>query len=485
MRRAKVDLLTLTLSMEILMAICLCFLSLFYAFFCIWKLILQRRGQCCYLLGYECYKASEDRKLGMKSCVNIILRNKNLGLEEYRYLLKSIVNSGLGGETYGPRNVIEAREENPSLSDAILEMDDVFSRTLDKLFAKTGVSPSDIDILIVNVSLFSPAPSLTARIINRYKMKEDIKAFNLSGMGCSASIVAIDLVKHLFKTNRNAYAVIVSTESIGPNWYSGKEQPMMLTNCLYRSGGCSMLLTNKAALKHSALLKLKCILRTHLGSSNEAYGCSIQVEDDHGHRGFRLTKHIKAVATQALTFNLQSLLPRILPLRELIRYAILTHPLYKVIDRNIEAKKVRLNLKTGVDHFGIPPTERAVIDGLGKSLGLSDYDLEPARMALHRFGNTSTGGLWYVLGYMEAKKRLKKGDKILMISFGAGYECNSCVWEVMSNLKDENVWKDCILSYPTKNTKNPLAEKCSWLNDERLSFVKFDDVKQNLQQQIL
>ncbi|XP_023554275.1 3-ketoacyl-CoA synthase 19-like [Cucurbita pepo subsp. pepo] len=469
--------------MGIFMVVCL--LSLFYSFFCIWKLILQRRDQCCYLLGYECYKATEDRKLGVEACVNIILRNRNLGLEEYRYLLKSMVNSGLGGETYGPKNIIAAREESPSLSDAISEMDDVFSSALDKLFAKTGVSPSDIDILVVNVSLFSPAPSLTARIINRYKMREDVKAFNLSGMGCSASIVAIDLVKHLFKTNKNAYAVVVSTESIGPNWYSGKEQPMMLTNCLYRSGGCSMLFTNKAALKDSALLKLKCILRTHLGSSNEAYGCSIQVEDDHGHRGFRLTKHIKAVATQALTINLQTLLPRILPLRELLRYAILTHPFYKTINGNIEAKKVRLNLKTGVDHFGIPPTERAVIDGIGKSLGLSDYDLEPARMALHRFGNTSTGGLWYVLGYMEAKKRLKEGDKILMISFGAGYECNSCVWEVMSNLEDENVWKDCIHSYPAKFTVNPLKEKCSWLNDERLSFVKFDDVKHNLQRQIL
>lgn len=464
------------------MAICLLFLS--YAFFCIWKLILQRRDQGCYLLGYECYKATEDRKLGVEACLNIILRNKNLGLEEYQYMLKGMVNSGLGGETYCARSIIAGKEENPSLSDTILEMDEVFSSTLDKLFAKTGVSPSDIDILIVNVSLFSPAPSLTSRIINRYKMKEDIKAFNLSGMGCSASIVAIDLVKHLFKTNRNAYAVVVSTESIGPNWYSGKEQPMMLTNCLYRSGGCSMLLTNNAALKHYALLKLKCILRTHMGSSNDAYGCSIQVEDDHGHRGFRLTRHIKAVATQALTINLQTLLPRILPFRELIRYAILTHPFYKIINGDIEAKKVRLNLKSGVNHFGIPPTERAVIDGLGKSLGLSDYDLEPARMALHRFGNTSTGGLWYVLGYMEAKKRLKKGDKLLMISFGAGYECNSCVWEVMSNLEDENVWKGCIDSYPGKRTENPLAAKCSWLGDERLSFVKFDDVKQTLQQQI-
>ncbi|KAG6728524.1 hypothetical protein I3842_02G176700 [Carya illinoinensis] len=458
--------------MDLFMTMCL--LPVFYAFFCICRSVLQWRNQGCYMLAYECYKAPEDRKIDTNSSVRIILRNKNLGLEEYRFLFKTIVSSGLGEETYGPRTVIAGREDCSTLADAQLEMNEIIFDTLDKLFARTSVSPSEIDILVVNVSLFSPIPSLTSCIINRYKMREDIKVFNLSGMGCSASLVAVDLVQHLFKTYKESFAIVVSTESMGPHWYKGKEKSMLLSNCLFRAGGCSMLFTNNRALKHRAILSLKCLVRTHLGSSDEAYECCKQIEDERGFLGFRLTKSLTKAAAQAFTANLRMLVPKVLPVRELLRHFIVALQQAKADSLELDSVGSYLDFKAGVDHFCIHPGGRAVIDGVGKGLRLSEYDLEPARMALHRFGNTSAGGLWYVLGYMEAKKRLKKGDRILMISFGAGFKCNNCVWEVLRDLDGGNVWKDCIDSYPPKTLVNPFVEKYSWINDEDLSFVRLD-----------
>ncbi|XP_008461612.2 3-ketoacyl-CoA synthase 19-like isoform X1 [Cucumis melo] len=471
----------------------LCLITLLFTIFTLFKLLLQWKNQsCCYMLAYQCYKPIDPtRKLNTDSCVKIVLRNKNLGLDEYRFLLKTIVSSGIGEHTYAPKNVLEGHEENPTLNEAVAEMDDIIFDTLDKLFAKTLVSPSDIKILVVSVSLFSPSPCLTSRIVNRYKMREDIKAFNLSGMGCSASIVAIDLVNNLFKCYDNSYAIVVATESMGPNWYVGKEKQMVLSNCLFRSGGCSMLFTNKRELKHQAMLKLNCLVRTHLGANDEAYQCCIQVEDDSGYRGFRLTKNLPKAASKIFAMNLRVLVPKILPWRELFRYVIANSFIRKnKLPKGAMGAKgglrqgpiIGLNLKTGVDHFCIHPGGRAVIDSVGKSLGLNAYDLEPARMALHRFGNTSSAGFWYVFGYMEAKKRLKKGERILMISFGAGFKCNNCAWEVVRDLEDENVWKDCIDSYPPQCLTNPFMEKYSWIYDESLNFIRnkdFNFIKNN------
>ncbi|XP_027936427.1 3-ketoacyl-CoA synthase 19-like [Vigna unguiculata] len=157
------------------------------------------------------------------SAVKIVLRNRKLGLEEYRFLFKTIISSGIGENTYCPRTVLEGREECSSLKDSYHEIDEIMFDTLDNLFKKTGISPSEVDILVVNVSLFSPAPSLAARIINRYKMRENVKAFNLAGMGCSASVVAIDVVQQLFKTYKNSVGIVVSTEDLGGHWYCGTE----------------------------------------------------------------------------------------------------------------------------------------------------------------------------------------------------------------------------------------------------------------------
>ncbi|KAL7615030.1 hypothetical protein Lser_V15G06027 [Lactuca serriola] len=449
-----------------LLATSMILLTISYVTFWLTKLVLGT-GKTCYMIDYQCYKGKKEMKLDTEQCAKIVWRNKNLRVEDYRFLLKTMVNSGIGEETYGPKSIILGEEEHPTLVNSLSELDDVFYDTLDSIFSRSNISPSEVDILVVTVSLISPVPSLASRIINHYNMRSDIKAFNLSGMGCSASLTGIDLVQHLFKTHKNKIAIVVSTESMSSHWYCGREGSMMLSNVLFRVGGCSMLLTNDRDRKKHAIMKLKCMVRSHFASDDEAYNCCMQIEDDEGYEGFRLKKTLPKVAGRALMKNLRVLLPKVLPLWEIVRYACLK-------------SGSKINLKTGIEHFCIHPGGRAVIDEVGINLGLSDYDLEPSRMTLHRFGNTSSGGLWYVLGYMEAKKRLKKGDRILMISLGAGFKSNSCVWEVTRDLDRTNVWKDMIEKYPIKQTTNPYLEKYAWINDEDMDFVTREDAEKRL-----
>ena len=455
----------------------LCFLSLFFCLlFLVYRIIDQRRHQCCYILDYQCYKPVDGRKLSTEFCGEVMKRTKNLGLNEFKFLLKAIVSSGLGEETYAPWMVIHGREDNPTYEDGILEMEEFFFDSIEKVLSKTGISAKEIDVLVLNVSMLSPSPSLVSRIINHYKMRDDIKAYNLTGMGCSASLISINVVQSIFKTRKNVNALVVTSESLTPNWYTGSNRSMILANCLFRSGGCAVLLTNKVALKDKAMFKLKCLVRTHHGGKDEAYGSCIQTEDEAGRVGFHLGKNLPMAATKAMIDNLKVLSPKILPISELIRFSVVSflHKMKKSTSKGVA--RPMINFKSGVNHFCIHTGGKAVIDGIGQSLGLSDHDLEPARMTLHRFGNTSASSLWYVLGYMEAKKRFKKGDRVFMISFGAGFKCNSCLWEVLRDLKDGNCWQECnIDNYPPKTLINPFMEKYGWIQNEDISTFKIPE----------
>ncbi|KAF5447034.1 hypothetical protein F2P56_032615 [Juglans regia] len=451
----------------------------FYFLFLVWKWVDAKRDQECYILDYQLYKPTDDRMLNTEFCGEIIKRTKNLGLLEYQFLLKAIVSSGIGEQTYAPRIMFTGREDNPTLQDGISEMEEFFFDSISKLLARSGISPSQIDVLVVNVSMLSVVPSLAARIINRYKLRDDIKVFNLTGMGCSASLISVDIVRYLFKSYKNLNALVVTSESLSPNWYSGNDRSMILANCLFRSGGCAILLTNKRAMKHKAMFKVKCLVRTHNGARDDSYGCCIQKEDEQGRVGFYLGKTLPKAATRAFVDNLRVISPKILPMRELLRFLVVSFARKMSHSSNKSTAggtKTLLNFKTGVNHFCIHTGGKAVIDGIGVSLDLSEYDLEPARMTLHRFGNTSASSLWYVLGYMEAKKRLKKGDTVLMISFGAGFKCNSCMLEVVRDLQSNgNVWNECIDVYPPESLTNPFMDKYGWINQEDLSTFKIPD----------
>ena len=48
-------------------------------------------------------------------------------------------------------------------------------------------------------SIFNPTPSLSAMLVNHFKMKSSVITYNISGMGCSAGLIAIGLVRELLQ----------------------------------------------------------------------------------------------------------------------------------------------------------------------------------------------------------------------------------------------------------------------------------------------
>ncbi|MCL7030106.1 hypothetical protein MKW94_017914 [Papaver nudicaule] len=379
------------------------------------------RPRSVYLVDYACYKPPPNLKVSCEKFLGYARLLAYYSEPSLNFLSKILEVSGLGDETYMPKTLHELPQDF-SVSGARDETEQVIFGALDNLFSKTFVKPKDIGILVVNCSLFNPIPSLSAVIVQKYKLRDSIKSFNLGGMGCSTGVIAVDLAKNLLQVHRNTYAIVVSTENLTLDGYFGNNKSMLISNCLFRVGGAAILLSNKSQDKQRAKYKLVHIVRTHCGSEDKAYKCVFRDEDEAGKLGVSLSKTLMPVAGVALKTNITTLGPFVLPISEQLRYFLF--PFANV-------KTYIPDFKLAFDHFCIHAGGKAVIDEMEKNLKLSP------------------------LAYIEAKGRMRKNHLIWQIALGSGFKCNSAVWVALKNVKpssnDNNPWEDCIERYPVQS----------------------------------
>ncbi|XP_047949559.1 3-ketoacyl-CoA synthase 7 [Salvia hispanica] len=326
---------------------------------------------------------------------------------------KMIKRSGIGCEACLPISVHQIPPDK-SLSCTQEETETVLFTVVKELLSKQSINPKSIDILVTNCSIFCPTPSITAMIINKFGLRSNIKSVSLSGMGCSAGLVAIGLAKDLLRVQGNSLALVLSMEAVTPSGYDGSIRSMLLANTLFRMGGAAVLLSNKKQDRLRAKYKLRYLLRTHMGSDDQSYHSVIQKEDGAG-------------SVEQLLYG------------------------WSVVQNAATKREVYVpNFKKAFEHFCIHAGGKAIIDAVEERLRLKKEDGEASRMTLHRFGNTSSSSVWYELSYLEAKGRIRKGDRVWQIAFGSGFKCNSAVWECISELDHniQNAWSSSIHMYP-------------------------------------
>ncbi|KAB1219872.1 3-ketoacyl-CoA synthase 10 [Morella rubra] len=417
------------------------------------------RPRSIYLIDFACFKPQDDLKVSKEQFIEHARKSGKFDEASLEFQKRILQSSGIGDETYIPKSVIMSPENCATMKEGRSEASMVMFGALDELFEKTRLRPKDVGVLVVNCSIFNPTPSLSAMIINHYKMRGNILSYNLGGMGCSAGIIAVDLARDMLESNPNNCAVVVSTEIVGYNWYQGQDRSMLIPNCFFRMGCSAVLLSNRRRDYHRAKYRLEHIVRTHKGADDRSFRSVYQEEDEQRFKGLKISKDLIEIGGDALKTNITTLGPLVLPFSEqLLFFGTLVwrhlfggnsgpglHP------SSAPSKKPYIpDYKLAFEHFCVHAASKTVLDELQRNLELSEKNVEASRMTLHRFGNTSSSSIWYELAYLEAKERVKKGDRVWQLAFGSGFKCNSAVWRSMRRVKKptRNPWLDCIDTYP-------------------------------------
>lgn len=410
---------------------------------------VSRRKRVC-LVDFTVYKPPEDWKVNLEHLMALSCTSNTFTKKSLNFSLAVTKRSGVAPVgTYLPPAITNQQPKTMKASRE--EAEHVMFGCLDDLFGQTGIRPKDVGILIVNCSLFNPTPSLTAMIVNHYRMRPNIVTYNLSGMGCSAGLIAISLAQELLQVHKNTYAVVVSTENITKNFYMGNARSMMIPNMLFRVGGAAIALSNRPRDFGRAKYELTHLVRTHRGADDESYQTVFQKEDDTETVGVFLSKGLMNVAGETLKINMSTLGPQVLPYSEQLKF------LWNIIQRKVLKRKMKAyipDFRKAFEHFCIHAGGRGVIDALEENLKLTTEDVLPSRHALKYYGNTSSASIWYELAWSETFPTIQRGDRVWQIGFGSGFKCNSAVWRALRDVDDQHkAWVAVSNSLPRKRGK--------------------------------
>ncbi|KAF2620342.1 hypothetical protein F2Q68_00038247 [Brassica cretica] len=254
------------------------------------------RPRKIFLLDFACYKPDPSLICSRETFMD---RSQSVGIfskDNLAFQQNILERSGLGQNTYVPEALLRV-PPNPSMSEARKEAETVMFGAIDAVLEKTGVKPKEIGILVVNCSLFNPTPSLSAMIVNKYKLRENILTYNLGGMGCSAGLISIDLVKQLLQeTTDQCFSQTAFSEWAAPPFSSPTAPPTAASQSINYS-------TLSVPTKELTTTPSTALTIAKKNNNNNKIGVS-------------LSKDLMKIAGKALKTNIATLGPLLLPMSE-------------------------------------------------------------------------------------------------------------------------------------------------------------------------
>ncbi len=263
------------------------------------------------------------------------------------------------------------------------------AKAVQNLFEKTGTKPEEIDMVIcTTVTPDSPFPA-TANVISDKVGIKNALGFDLNG-ACSGFLFGLDVATQYIKTGARKKIVLVSAEKMS----SITDYTDRTTCVLFGDAATAILIepTTEDVGVVDSILRTDGFGRIHLHmkAGGSVRPASHETVDNREHFVYQEGKHV------------------------------FKHAVSNMADVSVEIME-RNNLKSEDIAWLVPhQANLRIIDATAERMGL---EKEKVMINIERYGNTTTATIPLCL--YEWEKQLKKGDKIVLAAFGAGFTWGS------------------------------------------------------------
>lgn len=273
----------------------------------------------------------------------------------------------------------------------------LFVNTAKKLISNPEFSPDDITHLITVSCTGFYAPGPDYDIIQALGLRKNIERYHLGFMGCYAAIPALKMADQICRANPDANVMVVSVELCTIHFQANAQMDNLLSSSVFADGGAGVVISSREPAHSGYQIDGFASSITEKGSKDMAWSI--------GDSGFNmvLSNYIPEILGEGLEDFL--------------------HPVLN-----------QYNLKLdNIDHWGVHPGGRAILDKVEKTLNLPKELLSSSRNILSKYGNMSSATVLFVLKDLldnESNSSNNTG-RTLAMAFGPGLTLESALLKMV------------------------------------------------------
>ena len=276
---------------------------------------------------------------------------------------------------------------------------EIFGREATKLFieaaqaavdACTDLEAQDITHLVTVscTGFYNPGPDY--KIVRALGLDPAVQRYHLGFMGCYAAFPALRAAKSFCEADPGAVVLVVCAELCSLHVRTSNDPDTIMGSALFADGAAAVVVTAREVPDAPALMQLDHFetVLTPVGEESMAWNIG-----DHGFE-MVLGNYVPHIIDDHIIGALEPLLAR---------------------DPSVQGLPYR-----GIQHWGIHPGGRSILDKVHSRLELTDEQLIPARETLRNYGNMSSATVLFVLKHILDQPLEGGGERICSMAFGPG-----------------------------------------------------------------